>query len=456
MFAIFAAGGTAFAQAPGGGRPPTPVTVVTLKEAEVTLTSILPGRVVASGVAIVRPQVDGIIVRRLFDEGAEVKLGDPLYRIDPASYEASVAAAKAAVAQAKATANQAEKEAARQERLQGRGVVSDQSLETAVATRDSAAAALQVAEAQLQSAQIDLQRTTVRAMLSGVIGRSLTTEGALVTSGQTDPLAVIRQLDPVLVDVTQSAAEMLKWRRGQTQAELANADPTVTLILADGSKYEKTGSLRAAEPHVNESTGVITLRLEFPNPDHLLLPGMYVQVEVPQAVAKNVVLVPQEGVTRDRRGRPIAYVVNADNVVEVRELSIMQARDNDWVVSEGLGDGDQIIVEGLQKIAPQAPVMPQERGAPPPAAPAAAKPAAQAAAGTAQAAPAPSAAKPAPAAAAKPAPEAAAKPAPAAPAKPASEAAAAAPADATQVAEETAPTRRRARPGGAKSTTPSN
>ncbi|WP_108662304.1 efflux RND transporter periplasmic adaptor subunit [Acuticoccus kandeliae] len=352
----------ALAQAPGGGPPrAVPVTVVTLKAENVTLTSTLPGRVVASGVAQVRPQVAGIITERLFEEGSDVTIGDTLYRIDPATYEALVAQARAQVTQAEAQLKQAERELERASQLFDRRVSSEQVRDAAIAQRDTAQAALEVAKAAQQSAEIDLERTTIKAQLTGVIGRSLTTKGALVTSGQETPLAIIRDIDPVLVDVTQSAAEMLAWRKGVTQQKLSNVDDTVTLILADGEAYEHTGRLRAAEPYVNEQTGVVTLRLEFPNPDRLLLPGMYVQVQMPQGVADNVVLAPQEGVARDRRGRPTAYVVGADNVVEERVLTIEQSQGADWIVTDGLKDGDRMIVEGVQKVRPGATVAPQER-----------------------------------------------------------------------------------------------
>lgn len=343
------------------GPPPPAVTVVTLKEQNVTLTALLPGRVVASGVAEVRPQVDGIIVERLFEEGAEVTLGDPMYRIDPASYAAAVAAAEAAVAQAQANYNAADKDATRQQQLRQRGVASEQNLESAIATRDAADAALKVAEAQLLAAQIDLERTTIRAQLSGVAGLSLTTQGALVTAGQSSPLAVIRTLDPINVDVTQSAAELLEFRRGLLQQRLRSADTSVSLTLADGTEYDQKGELTAAEPYVNEQTGVVKLRLSFANPDDFLLPGMYVQVQMPQGVAENVVLAPQEGVTRDRRGRPIAFVVGEGDVVQERALSIAGSRGSDWIVTEGLGDGDRMVVAGLQGIGNGAKVRPQER-----------------------------------------------------------------------------------------------
>jgi membrane fusion protein, multidrug efflux system len=360
---VLLASGPSVAQAPGqgGDAPPMPVTVVTVHTEDVTLTSTLPGRVVASGVAEVRPQVDGIITERLFSEGADVSVGDALYRIDPATYEAGVAAADAAVAQAQANLGIAEKEAARMQTLLGRNVVSQQDVDDAVGARDAAAAALKVAEAQLLTARIELDRTTVRAQLTGKVGRSLTTQGALVTASQAEPLATIRALDPVYVDVTQSAAELIRWRRGNTLDMLADADKTVSLELADGSIYEETGELTVAEPHVDELTGVVLLRLEFANPDSFLLPGMYVQVEMPQGLLKNVFLAPQEGVTRDNRGRPIALVVNADNVVEQHELTVVRDRGNDWIVSDGLAEGDRIIVEGVQKIGPGATVVPEER-----------------------------------------------------------------------------------------------
>ncbi|QDY68734.1 efflux RND transporter periplasmic adaptor subunit [Qingshengfaniella alkalisoli] len=343
--------------------PPTPVTVVTLQAEDTTLTTTLPGRVVASAVAEVRPQVNGIIQERLFDEGADVEFGDPLYKIDDATYEAELAQAEASVAQAQANLDATTKEAERFATLLDRNVTSAQSYDDAIAARDAASAGLQLAQAQLQTARINLDRTTIRAQLTGSLGRSLTTQGALVTAGQAEPLATIRQLDPVYVDVTQSAADIIRWRRGHTDQELGDADRTVELILADGAPYEQTGQLTAAEPHVDELTGVVVLRLEFDNPDRLLLPGMYVQVEMPQGVVENVILAPQEGITRDRRGQPTALVVNDENVVEQRMLTVLRDSGNHWIVTEGLEDGDRLIVAGFQKIAVGATVAPQERGA---------------------------------------------------------------------------------------------
>lgn len=361
--------------------PPPAVTVVTLHAQDVALTTTLPGRVTASAEAEVRPQVNGIVTERLFDEGRRVSVGDPLFRIDPTTYQAAVAQAEAGVAQARAQAENARREAERVGALRDRRVASDSATDNAIATRDSAEAAVKVAEAQLLTARIELDRTTIRAELDGEIGLAQTSQGALVTASQANPLAVVRTLDPVHVDVTQSAAEIIRFRREQVEQNGDRPGQRVTLRLADGTEFDQEGTLTAAEPFVNETTGVVTLRLSFANPDRLLLPGMYVQAVVQQATAKGVVLAPQEGVTRDRRGLPTALVVNAGNVVEQRQLTIIQDRGNQWIVSEGLGDGDRIVVEGLQKIAPGMTVAPEERAA----APATESDAAQGAAPTQQA-----------------------------------------------------------------------
>ncbi|KGJ10762.1 efflux RND transporter periplasmic adaptor subunit (plasmid) [Paracoccus versutus] len=344
--------------------PPPPVTVVTLHAQDVALTTTLPGRVTASAEAEVRPQVNGIVTERLFDEGSHVKVGDPLFRIDATTYQAAVAQAEAAVAQARAQAEAARREAERVGALRDRRVASESTTDNAIAARDSAEAAVKVAEAQLQTARIELERTTIRAELDGEIGLAQTSQGVLVTASQPTPLAVIRKLDPVHVDVTQSAAELIRFRREMAaQSAESQSDRKVTLRLADGTEYDQEGRLTAAEPYVNETTGVVTLRLAFANPDRTLLPGMYVQAVVQQATAQNVILAPQEGVSRDRRGQPIALVVNADNAVEQRQLTILQDMGNSWIVSEGLHDGDRIVVEGLQKIGPGMTVTPEERQA---------------------------------------------------------------------------------------------
>lgn len=343
-----------------GEMPPTPVTVVTVEPQTITLTSTLPGRVGASSEAEVRPQVAGIITERRFREGGHVEEGDILYTIDAASYEAAVAQAAASVAQATAQLGAAQKEAVRVEELLSRNVASQQVVDDAISARDAAEAALQVANAQLQAAQIQLDRTEIRARLSGEIGLSRTSPGALVTASQAEPLAVIRHIETVNVDVTQSAAEMLRWRRNRLDSDAGEVNGEVSLILADGTAYEHTGELTAAEPHVDEQTGVVVLRMQFANPDKLLLPGMYVQVVMPTGNAEGVYLVPQGGVGRDRKGRPTAMVVNAENMIEQRELTVVQDRGSDWIVSDGLSPGDRVVVAGLQKIGPGASVAPQE------------------------------------------------------------------------------------------------
>ncbi|MFV0291828.1 MAG: efflux RND transporter periplasmic adaptor subunit [Paracoccus sp. (in: a-proteobacteria)] len=348
--------------------PPPAVTVVTLQTEDIILTSTLPGRVVASAEAELRPQVNGIIIERLFDEGSTVSTGDPLYRIDSLSYEAAVAQAEAALAQAEAQSAAALREADRVAALRDRSVASQQTEDSAIAARDAADAAVKAAQAALDAARIDLARTTITAPLDGVIGLAQASQGALVTASQATPLAVIRQIDPVRVDVTQSAAEIIRWQRQSEQTPPPDKiNGAVTLHLADGTTYDQTGSLTGAEPHVDETTGVVTLRMEVGNPDHLLLPGMYVLAEIPQAELKGAILAPQEGVTRDRRGRPVAYVVNAENVVEERPLDILQDHGNKWVVREGLSAGDRIIVAGHQRIAVGTPATPEEQQDTPPA-----------------------------------------------------------------------------------------
>ncbi|MBT9382855.1 efflux RND transporter periplasmic adaptor subunit [Pseudooceanicola sp. CBS1P-1] len=352
------AGTTAQAQQ-GGQMPPGAVTVVTLEPQSLTLTSTLPGRVRAFAESEVRPQVNGIVTERLFQEGSDVSEGQVLYKIDATTYQAAVDQARASVTSAQATLRAAERDFDRVSALSDRGVSTQQSMDEATSSRDTARAQVSVAEAALRSAQIELDHTEVRARLSGRIGLSDVSQGALVTASQTTALATIRKLDVVSVDVTQSAAELLQWRRGQGVQAVEDAD--VALTLADGSTYEQTGKLTAAEPHVDEQTGVVVLRLQFPNPDGVLLPGMYVQVEMPTTRVENVFLVPQEAVSRDRRGNPTALVVNAENKVEPHPLKVLQDQGSDWVVTGGVAAGDRVIVAGMKSAAPGATVVPQER-----------------------------------------------------------------------------------------------
>lgn len=346
--------------------PPAAVTVVTLEAQDVSLSNNLPGRVVALGVAEVRPQVSGIITEQMFEEGGAVKEGDPMYRIDDAIYEAQVQMSRASVDQAQVALANAERDETRNAALFLRKVVSQTTVDDAKAVRDEAAAALAVAQAQLKSSEIDLAHTVVRAPLSGVAGRALTTRGALATAAQANPLAVIRQIDAVFVDVMVSAADVVSRRRAASVADGKASevlDAAVTLTLADGLPYEQAGSVLALEPQVDALTGVSVLRLKFPNPDGILLPGMYVNATLPSGIAKAAILAPQEGVSRDRRGEPTALIVNAENTVELRNLTVSGTRDNNWIVTDGLKPGDQLIVEGLQKAALGAVVSPQERAA---------------------------------------------------------------------------------------------
>lgn len=337
------------------GQPAPSVTVKRAEETDYTLTMRLPGRIKASTVAEVRPQVSGIIRARLFEEGGRVEAGQELYKIEDETYAASVAAARASVAQAQANFDTAEREAQRAQDLFSRSAGSAQARDNAIGSRDSAAAALQLANAQLMSAEIDLDRTVIRAPVAGVIGLSQTTTGALVGAQQATALTTIRALDPVYVDVTQSANDLLRWT-ASPESRAMRASGQVRLILANGAIFPLAGELRAAEPQVEPTTGMITLRITFPNPDHILLPGMYVEVEMPQAKAAGAVLVPQQAVMRNRQGVAQAWVVQ-DGKIAVRDLTILTAEGSEWVTTGGLKPGDAVVTSGFQKARPGAAVV---------------------------------------------------------------------------------------------------
>lgn len=327
-------------QAPPPAQKPQ-VGVVTLQAQPFALTTELPGRTSAYRIAEVRPQVNGIILKRLFDEGAEVKAGQQLYQIDPAVYEATLKSAQATLQSTRSLAE-------RYKQLVDEQAVSRQEFDEAQAQR------LQ-AEAAVQSAQIDLRYTKVLAPIAGRIGRSLVTEGALVSNGQSNAMAVIQQLDPIYVDVTQSSAEMLKLRRDLASGRLQKAGENaaeVTLTLEDGSEYRHTGTLEFSEVSVDQTTGSVTLRAVFPNPDSVLLPGMFVHAQLQAGVNAEAILAPQQGVTRDQRGRPTALVVNAENKVEQRILQTERTVGNQWLINDGLKSGDRLITEGLQYVKP--------------------------------------------------------------------------------------------------------
>lgn len=321
------------------------VGVVTLEAKPFALTSEVPGRTSAYRIAEVRPQVNGIIQKRLFTEGSEVKAGQQLYQIDPATYQAAFKSAQATQLSAKSLAD-------RYKLLVADKAVSQQAYD------EARAAALQ-AEAALEQARIDLRYTKVMAPISGRIGRSAVTEGALVSNGQANAMATIQQLDPIYVDVTQSSKELLRLRRDLAEGRLQKASDSaakVALKLEDGSHYAHEGTLEFSEVAVDESTGSVTLRAEFPNPDHLLLPGMFVHAELVSGVKQNAILAPQQGVTRNQRGEPTAMVVGADNKVELRVLKADRTAGSAWLVEEGLNAGDRLITEGLQFVQPGAEV----------------------------------------------------------------------------------------------------
>jgi membrane fusion protein (multidrug efflux system) len=332
------------AAAPGPAPAPQ-VGVVTLQPQSYTLTTDLPGRTTAFRVAEVRPQVDGIILKRLFTEGTDVKEGQQLYQIDPATYEATLASAQASLQAAKSLTD-------RYKQLIDEQAVSRQEYDNARST------SLQ-AEATLRTAQINVRYTKVLAPISGRISRSGVTEGALVTNGQTTAMATIQQLDPIYVDVTQSSTAMLKLRRALASGQLQKAGANgakIKLTLEDGSEYAQDGTLEFSEVSVDQTTGSVTLRAKFPNPDHQLLPGMFVHARLQTGVAAQALLVPQQAVTHDIRGIPTAMVVNKDNKVESRELQATQTAGTFWLVDKGLTAGDRVITEGLQYVKPGAEV----------------------------------------------------------------------------------------------------
>ena len=349
----------------GGERPPTAVTVVTLKPQSVLLTRELDGRARASQEAEVRPQATGIVQRLLFTEGGSVRAGQALYQLDPTAFQADANSAQAAVARAQASLESARLNARRSAELVKIDAISRQDNENAQATLRQAQADLRSAQAAVQAAGVPLGFTRVTAPISGRIGRSSVTRGALVTSAQATPLALIQQLDPIHVDVSQSSAELLALRRSLDAGDVQQADSIpVDITLEDGSKYPQQGRLSFAEATVDPATGAVAMRIVVPNPDQLLLPGMFVRATVANAERRNAILAPQQGITRNAKGDATAMVVGADGKVAQREVVVSRAIGDKWLVESGLQAGDRLIVEGLQKIAPGAPVNATEAGSP--------------------------------------------------------------------------------------------
>lgn len=337
----------------------TSVGVVTLKSQTVTLTKELPGRTAASQIAEIRPQVSGIVQSRLFVEGTEVSVGQPLYQIDPATFNASLASAKAAVARAQASIASNKAKTSRYTELLKINAVSQQDYDEADAAYKQAEADLLTAQAQLKTAQINLDYSKVSAPISGQISKSSVTVGALVSANQSNALATVTQLDPIYVDLTQSSTELLQLKQALASGAIdsaSEAQTEVKLKLEDGSVYAHTGTLEFSEVTVDPSTGSVILRAKFDNPDKLLLPGMYVRAVIVEGVQTNAILVPQEGVSRNNKGEATAMVVNKEGKVEPRVLQADRTIGTDWLVEKGLAAGDQVIVEGLQKVRPGAPV----------------------------------------------------------------------------------------------------
>lgn len=327
----------------------TEVGVVTLKASSFTLVSDLTGRTTASLTAEVRPQVDGLIQKRLFSEGADVRAGQPLYQIDAASYKALWQQADAALKSAQALVISDCQKAKRYAGLVKYQGVSQQDADDARSACDQDRASVAEKQAALESARVNLDRTTITAPISGRIGISAVTPGALVTSGQDTVLATIRSLDSMYVDLTRSSVELLNLRK---RALTGNGQPlTVTLILEDGSTYAEKGQLELTEVAVDEATGSVTLRARFPNPQHVLLPGMFVRARVDEGTIKQAILAPQQGITRDAKGNATALVVNAADKVEQRQVVTGEVSGSRWLISQGLQEGDRLLVEGSDKVA---------------------------------------------------------------------------------------------------------
>ncbi|HEX6398233.1 MAG TPA: efflux RND transporter periplasmic adaptor subunit [Steroidobacteraceae bacterium] len=339
--------------------PPAEVSIVTLKPRSVAITDQLPGRTTAFRVAEVRPQVTGIVQKRLFAEGTEVKAGSQLFQIDAGSYRAALSSAEAALKRAEAQAVTAKLLAERYEPLIAANAVSKQENDEAIAARARADADVASARAALDAARINLVYTQVLSPITGQIGRTLVTEGALVTSGQQAPLATVQQLDPIYVDITQSSTEMLRLQRQLANGELVKDDKNqaeVTLTLEDGSVYRERGRLKVSEASVDPSTGSVVLRAVFPNPRRELLPGMFVRAQLAQGTRAAALLVPQRGVSHNPKGEATVLIVDKDDKVAERVVTADRSINGEWLITAGLNAGDRVIVDGLQKAKPGSPV----------------------------------------------------------------------------------------------------
>ncbi|PWC23040.1 efflux transporter periplasmic adaptor subunit [Brenneria roseae subsp. roseae] len=345
FFLVFLLSGCEQASQPAQTSLLVDVTVQTLQAQPVTLNSELTGRTTAAMVSEVRPQVDGIIQKRLFTEGSDVQAGQVLYQIDPASYQAAYDEAAAALKNAQASVGAAKRKAQRYARLVKEEGVSQQDADDAQTSYEQSLASVAEKQAALKTARINLAYTQIKAPISGRIGISSVTPGALVTASQTTALATIRQLDPMYVDLTQSSAQRLALLKLQKSKQAS-----VSLTLENGEAYTSQGLLQLAEVAVDTSTGSVTLRAEFPNPQHILLPGMYVQASVENGTDPQGILAPQQGITRDVKGNATALVVNDNQQVEQRQVVTDRVIGNNWLISSGLNAGDRLIIEGTDKV----------------------------------------------------------------------------------------------------------
>ncbi|WP_305067745.1 efflux RND transporter periplasmic adaptor subunit [Luteimonas sp. MC1825] len=342
----------------GGGQDPQQaprpaVTVATLAAQQVTLTRELPGRTHAWLVAEVRPQVNGLVARRLFTEGALVEAGQPLYQLDDATYRAAANSARAQLARAEATRTAAQLTARRTAELVKIDAVSRQDNDNAQAALKQAEADVGAARAALDAANVPLGHARITAPISGRIGKSSVTQGALVTANQAAPLATVQQLDPIHVDLTQTSAELLQLRKALAAGTLeSTASLPVTILLEDGTAYAHPGTLKFSEVSVDPGTGSFSVRVEVANPDQVLLPGMYVRAVVGAGVRNDAILVPQRGIGRDAKGNTTAMVVGDDGTVSVRPVRVSQTIGDAWLVEDGLAAGDRVVTAGLQKIKP--------------------------------------------------------------------------------------------------------
>ncbi|GGP70470.1 multidrug transporter [Shewanella algicola] len=342
-------------------QPPSPVGVITVEAISQAIMVELPGRSRAFLEAEVRPQVSGIITKRAFTEGSEVAQGQSLYQIDSATYKAALISAEADLARANAALASAKAKASRYAQLVKTNAVSKQDFDETEAAYKEAQAAVTVAKAAINTANINLEYTEVKAPISGRIGKSSVTAGALVTANQSNTLATIQQLDPINVDIVQSSAQLLRLKANLRSGQLLKSENAkVTLMLEDGSTYDNEGTLQFAEVNVDETTGSVTLRAEFPNPDGTLLPGMFVRAILNAGQDPQAILVPQRAITRNTKGQAVAMLVNKEGKAEMRVVKTAEVIGNQWRITDGLVAGDKLIVEGLQKIRAGAPVSPTE------------------------------------------------------------------------------------------------